>query len=343
MGAEGNIITLAASSNQTGFQATASGTTFAGGVDGNWRTDLTAAPRLNRAARDWSASFFAALHGYGIDGAAAFSMELGNGDPSDAVGIAQVGPAGDPIVLPTPSLQTNFSSASLAFWKQVYADMAGIQAAAGLQPFLQFGEVQWWYFPNDGAGHSFSGMPFYDAWNRSQFQALYGHALATITTNTLDPASYPDEVAYLPGVIGDFTNAVIDFVQASYATCRFEALYPTDTNQSSFNQTINFPTAAWTPTTLAELKTEGFGFTLTRNLDKVEATLNFGQSLGFPATQRSQLVGIGDSTTAWLKEAQTAKGKGFESVVLFALDQFCLIGYGVPLPLSLRRSVRMGG
>ena len=27
-----------------------------------------------------------------------------------------------------------------------------------------------------------------------------------------------------------------------------------------------------------------------------------------------------------------AAGKGFESVVLFALDQFCLIGYAAPLP-----------
>ena len=53
-------------------------------------------------------------------------------------------------------------------------------------------------------------------------------------------------------------------------------------------------------------------------------------------------MGIGDSATAWLKEAQLAQGKGFESVVLFALDQFCLIGYQVPLPEGLRRSLRMG-
>ena len=54
------------------------------------------------------------------------------------------------------------------------------------------------------------------------------------------------------------------------------------------------------------------------------------------------MVGVGDATTAWLKEAQMALGKGLESVVLFALDQFCLIGYPVPLRQSLRRSVRMG-
>jgi hypothetical protein len=53
-------------------------------------------------------------------------------------------------------------------------------------------------------------------------------------------------------------------------------------------------------------------------------------------------VGIGEATTPWLKEAQSALGKGFESVVLFALDQFCLIGYALPLPTGLRRSIRMG-
>jgi hypothetical protein len=30
-------------------------------------------------------------------------------------------------------------------------------------------------------------------------------------------------------------------------------------------------------------------------------------------------------------------------VVLFAIDQFCLIGYDVPLPGGLRRSFRTGG
>jgi len=51
---------------------------------------------------------------------------------------------------------------------------------------------------------------------------------------------------------------------------------------------------------------------------------------------------MGDATTAWVKEAQSALGKGFESVVLFALDQMCLIGYPLPLPETFRRSIRMG-
>jgi hypothetical protein len=342
MGVAGDSNTLAATTTSGGFTATVSGSSFAGGVDGNWRTDLAASPALNRAVRDWSSAYFAALAGYGIDAAASFSMELGNGDPSLSAGIAQMGPGGDPILLPTPSLQTNFSPTSLAFWQVVYAEMAEIQAAAGLTPYLQFGEVQWWYFPSDGLGTNFSGMPFYDVWNLAAFAALYGHPLATITLNTVDPAAYPDEVAYLPTVIGNFTNAIMSFVRATLPACRFEVLYPTDVNQTGFNQAVNYP-AAWTPAALTCLKTEAFGFTLGRNLDSTWATLDFGTSLGFPAAQRSHLVGVGDSTTAWVKETRAAEGKRFESVVLFAIDQFCLIGYDVPLASGLRRSFRIGG
>src|SRR2546423_552447 len=81
MGVDGNSITLSAdvvTSNPPAetFQAEASGGTLTGGADGAWRTDLTTMPRINRAARDWSQSYCAALKSYGIDVAAAFSMEL---------------------------------------------------------------------------------------------------------------------------------------------------------------------------------------------------------------------------------------------------------------------------
>jgi hypothetical protein len=350
IGAAGNSFTFTAvPTNLTSLTVTTSGATFTGGVDGQWRTDLTASPRLNRAVRDWSFSYFSALTAYGIDAAASFSMELGNGDPSLLVGIAQQGPAGDPILLPTPSLQTNFSPTSLMFWQEVYAEMAAIQASAGLTPFLQFGEVQWWYFPTNGFPPTdtlnyiaYSGMPFYDSWTQAQFVAAYGRAMATFTTNTVDPAAFPDEVAFLQNVLGNFTASIMTYVRTSQPSCRFEVLYPTDVNATAFNSAFNFPPSAWTPSALTVLKTECFGYTLGRNLDQSEASIDFGATFGFPASQRSHLVGVGDSTTAWLKEAQISIGKGLESVVLFALDQYCLIGYATPLPRSLRRSIKMG-
>jgi hypothetical protein len=53
-------------------------------------------------------------------------------------------------------------------------------------------------------------------------------------------------------------------------------------------------------------------------------------------------VGISDYTTAWLKEMRLAKAEALGTVVLFALDQFALIGYPAPLPEGARRSVFMG-
>jgi len=346
IGSAGNSYTLSASPTNMP-DVTVSASSFSGGADGSWYTDLSASPRLNRAVRDWSTSYVAALHGYGIDAAASFSMELGNGDPSVAAGIAQRAPSDDPILLPTPSLQTNFSPTSLAFWQEVYAEMASIQAAAGLTPFLQFGEVQWWYFANNGylptdpAYVAYSGMPFYDAWAQAQFLAHYGRAMTTFTTNTVNPASYPDEVAFLQAALGGFTTSVMAHVRTMQPTCRFEVLYPTDVNATAFNSAFNFPPASWTPSSLTILKTECIGYTLGRNLVLCEQGVDFGNT-SFPASQRAHLVDVGDSTTAWLKEVRMAQGRGLESVVLFALDQYCLIGYATPLPLSLRRSIRMG-
>jgi hypothetical protein len=332
MGSDGNRITLAASPSPF---AQTSGPTLAGGLDGAWRTDLAATPRLNRAARDWNRSYLAALKSLGIDSTAAFSMELQHGDPSPEAGIAQRYPGGEAVQLSTPALQTNFSPASLAFWKEVYREMADLQAAAGQRPYLQFGEVQWWYFPDA------TGMPFHDEYTQSAFQAAYGRPLRVIPANTADPAQFAEEAAFLPQLIGVFTAAIMSHVRSAQPDCRFEVLYPPDVNEAAFNRAVNYPLAQWTPANLDCLKTESFSYTFQRNLNLSRASMGRSQDLGFPKHQRSHLVGIGDSSTAWLKEARRARGE-VEVVVLFALDQFCLIGYRTPLERGLRRAVFFG-
>jgi hypothetical protein len=54
------------------------------------------------------------------------------------------------------------------------------------------------------------------------------------------------------------------------------------------------------------------------------------------------LIGIGEYTTPWLREHSLSRSAGMESVVLFALDQFCLIGYDAPLRKQPRRAQFMG-
>ena len=274
-------------------------------MDGNWYTDLEVVPRLNRAARDWSQSYFTALAGYGFDATASFSMELGNGDPSAGAGIAQVYPDNVAVIVSTPALQTNFSPTSAAFWQQVYLDMATVLTAAGLTPYLQFGEVQWWYFPDDG-----SGMPFYDAYTTSTFQAQYGQPMAVITSNTVDPTTVPQEAVFLPGLIGNFTAQIRSFVRATYPSCRFEVLYPPDVNAFALTKVINYPTTDWTPANLNCLKTESFTYTYDRNLDMALESMNSVDIYGFTPSERSHLVGVSDPSTAWLKEVRLAESEG---------------------------------
>lgn len=337
MGSVGNGLTLSADAGGSATLEVQTSGALAGGADGAWLTDLTATPRINRAARDWSRSFFAALNAYGISATASFSTELGNGDPSAAAGIAQCYPDGSPCMVNTPALQTNFSPASLAFWQQVYLDMANLIVAAGAQPYLQFGEVQWWYFcpPTDPAGGNWTpvangGMPFYNAHTTSTFQSQYGRPMHVFTDPSNDPAPYPQESAFLPGLIGQFTAAIMAFVRQTHGNAQFEVLYPPDTNGASLTSVINLP-AQWTPANLSCFKTENFTYTGSYDLNGAVASINLPMQLGFAPANSAHLVGIGNYTTPWAKESRIAKGFKLGSVVLFALDQCCLIGYGLPL------------
>ncbi len=336
MGTQGNGLAVTVNTNSTVFTAQPATSTLTGGTDGPWITDLAATPRINRAARDWSRSFFRALKARQIDVSAAFSMELQHGDLRVAAGIAQRYPNGDAVWLNTPALQTNFSPTSTAYWKQVYADMAQVMSEAGVQPYLQFGEVQWWYFPNP------AGMPFYDAHTTSSFLTRYGRAMRTVPDQHAAPSQFTEEVQHLSQLVGEFTNAVIQYVRTMYPNTRFEVLYPPDVNDTDLNRGVNLPLAYWTPEKLECLKTENFTFTGDRNLDKARDSITLPMQLGFPRARSSHLIGIGEYTTPWLKEHSLSQGEGLESVVLFALDQFCLIGYGAPLDRGMRRATFLG-
>jgi hypothetical protein len=157
-----------------------------------------------------------------------------------------------------------------------------------------------------------------------------------------DPAAFPDEVEFLPTLIGEFTDAVMAFVKAEYPDAKFEVLYPTDVNNTPLNRLINYPAAHWTPSTLDNLNTESFTFTITRKLDNAKMTVDYGVTGGGPVLPGSFLVGIGDPTLSWRKEVEFALAENLESIVFFALDQYCLVGYATPLPAAMRRVAIQG-
>jgi hypothetical protein len=356
MGNEGNGLAVSAYPAVGNVSVTFSAAALSGGVDGEdvgfdgsdpnaaslqaltafWRTDLSYPPAINRACRDWSEAFYRALASYGIDCVAAFSTELAHVDPRPSAGMAQRYADGSPVVLNTPAIQTNFSPDSVSFWQAVYLTMAGLQAAAGVVPYLQSGEVQWWYFPKPGVG-----LPYYDEYTKAQFASLYGGSLpATILTSDTDPAAFPHESQLFRTLLGNFTAALRSALQSTYPDARYEILYPGDVNQPVFNTAVNLATEDWTPANLTCFKTEGLGYASLRNLDLSLICMRIGAALDFPLGQRSHLAGISDSKTSWMKEVDLAQAEGLESVVLFALDQYCLIGYPAPPFLKQRWSRR---
>jgi hypothetical protein len=119
-------------------------------------------------------------------------------------------------------------------------------------------------------------------------------------------------------------------------------LYPPDTNAAPLLPGVNLPVANWSPAKLDCLKTENFTYTGNRDLNDATASVMLPIELGFPASKSAHLIGIGDYTTPWLKESGIAKGAGVGSIVLFALDQFCLIGYAAPVDSTSARSLYMG-
>jgi hypothetical protein len=342
MGTSGNGETIIAeTTNDLTFEVDGP---MRGGSDGDvtslpwangWRTDLQASPAINRAARDWHRSYCRALNEMGVPATAAFSMELQHGEPGEKAGIAQRYPDNSPVLLNTPAVQTNFSPESTAFWRRVYREMADLMVQAGVTPYLQFGEVQWWYFA------SASGMPFYDQYTRARFQAAYGKPIGTISSERSDPNAFLNEAALLPLLIGEFTEDVESFVRAAYPQAQFEVLYAPDVNDAPFTRVVNFPSAYWSPAHLACLKTENFTYTGNRDLNKISESVTFPFAYGFPQSKASHLIGIGEYTSPWEKERRLALALN-GSVVLFALDQFCLIGYSLPLERSHRRACLLG-
>lgn len=333
MGEDGNALRVSAFPTGGSFYVSVPSGHLSGGQDGQWLTDVIAEPRLNRACRDWTRSFIRYLSNSGCDITCAFSMELQHGDRSIEAGIAQRYPNNEAVYLNTPAVQTNFSPVSLQFWREVYKGMADLMASEGVTPYLQFGEVQWWYFPLAGVG-----MTFYDEYTKHRFASEQGRPMKVIMSHEENPEPFMTELTYLAQLIGEFTSNVMTYVRSFHDDAKFEVLYPTDVNDTALNALANYPGQTWTPTELSCLKTESFTYTFSKDVNRSQYTVDFAESKGFPASQRAFLCGIGDWTAPWMKEVAYAKTRGLESITLFALDQYCLIGYNPPLDLLVGRS-----
>ena len=123
------------------------------GSDGIWEIDTAAASPINFPVTKWHADLFKEVAAAGMLITTSFSMELVNPPDDGTVANAWKARFYDGTAVDTATDFNGIFSSQCApianvtnFQKSAYAQMAGLQSAAGLTPWLQFGEFLWWYF-----------------------------------------------------------------------------------------------------------------------------------------------------------------------------------------------------
>ncbi|MDP9169009.1 MAG: hypothetical protein M3N54_00205, partial [Acidobacteriota bacterium] len=199
------------------------------GVYGTWVVDDSAAPPLNRAARDWHADFYALCAARSREVVTACSMELVN-PPQGFVARFPDAP-GTPVSTDTGfgTLVSNHcaagSSKLFAYQKAVYRTIAGMQAAAGLVPSVQYGEFLWWYFAGPG------GMGLYDDETRAAAQIALGRPLHIFATPDDDPTvNGGADALFLRNRLRDYLAALVADIRSAYPAVKCELLWPYDVN-----------------------------------------------------------------------------------------------------------------
>ncbi|MDX2270296.1 MAG: hypothetical protein NW208_19495 [Bryobacter sp.] len=306
-----------------------------GGVEGTWTIDIGKENPLNRAARDWHADFCAEAAARNREHILACSMELVN--PPE--GFAAYFPDNKPVVTDVgfaslKSTHCTFNTAMREFQKKVYKAVADIQAAAGLTPYLQFGEFLWWFFTNETAQNPAGGMGFYDPETTADAVSTLGRPLYIFRKPTDAPNTNGGaDATFLRNKVRDHIAALRSHVQLSHPTAKFELLYPYDVNHpvpagvhnlgGALNRFVNFPAEYETKSTsgLDSLKMEALDFgAWTRSLDLARTAIEFPLVLGWPKDSVRYLVPVFRGGSAWEKEYLEARGMGIPVVNFWAHD-----------------------
>lgn len=315
--------------------------TLAGGIAGEWTIDPGQAPTLNTGTRAWHADFYEQCHARGLEVVTAISMELVNPPPNysarfhDGAAVTTATGFGE-----YRSSHCAVGGPVLDFQKSVLADLAAVQANAGLTPCLQFGEFLWWFF----SGGTPASMAFYDPDTQSAASSALGRPLHVFTSPADDPqVNGGADATFLRNRLLDHISALIGAVRLAHPNAQFELLLPLDVNYAEpvgpagaqvggrLNHFVNIPPEWLSPASAGfdYLKIEALAFGSTRNLELARGALQFGSQTSWPGHLRRYLVPVFGKSTPWPKEVRLAITAGYSVVNLWALDHICLYGWSV--------------
>jgi hypothetical protein len=357
-----------------GFTFSASTTSTAGtvstsgdldtGDQGQWVIDASVTPALNRAATDWHADLFGQAAANGFQMVSAISMELVNppDDPASGAVYAARFTDGTAVLTDTGfdnlnSTQCTFAPSVEAYQAEVCMELAAAQAAAGLPPWIQFGEFLWWYFDwyPTSSGNQHAGMAFYDAYTTAQAQTALGRPLAYFDTINSDPSvnSYADA-----NFLRERTKAHIDALRAAVLAAtpatQFELLYPYDVNYpvtnafgigGKLNNYVNFPAeyTAQATSGLNRIKMEALSFgSQERDFDKIKVAMTFPMTApnAWASGSVAWLVAWFNGGCPWTREYLLANGM-VSLVNFWAFDHLALLSWSLPLPTGTSRAWRL--
>jgi hypothetical protein len=108
-------------------------------------------------------------------------------------------------------------------------------------------------------------------------------------------------------------------------------------NDFALTRVVNYPEDDWTPANLETLKTENFSHTVAANLNKALESIRLPFSKGFTRSRSAHLIGVAGAPHPWEWERRLARAENIETVVLWAFDQFSMVGYRLPLGEGSRR------
>jgi hypothetical protein len=341
-----NITLSVSTSSASGTATITSGPTA--GVTGTWVIDDSVTPPLNRAIRDWHADYYAQCAARSREVATACSLELVNPPAGYAAKFA------DGIDVSTAtgfgslfSTQCAVGSASvIAYQKAVYRAIAGLQSAAGLTPYVQFGEFLWWYLVKTGVG-----MGYYDAETTAAALTALGRPLHVFTAQDDDPAvNGGADAEFLRNRLRDHVAALVADIRSAYPAVLCEVLWPYDVNYPSvvpgagiggrLNYAVNLPLEWKTQpgSGLDRMKIEALAFgSGLRNLNLAREAAELFPGFGWPRDRLRYLVPVFGSACPWVRELGLAAGVGIPANNLWAFDHICLYNLEVPeAPLDRR-------
>jgi hypothetical protein len=254
---------------------------------------------------------------------------------------------GDAVSIDLQTSQCAFNPSTVTpYLSPVYVQTAQIMAAAGLTPWLQFGEILHWFF----SGGSPASMAYYDANQAAAAQAALGRALATLNQPTDDPSinGYAD-ANFLRERIKAHIDGVRTAVLAVVPGAKFELLWPYDVNyptQNAYgvggrlNRYVNLPVEyqQQSGSGLNRLKMEALSFgSQERNFTKALQAMSFPWTAPMAWTRATAAYlipwdngGCPWDYREWLAVSDASinpSGIGF-----WAIDHLVLFSWRLPLP-----------